>query len=62
MPGHELQLAPGGSLVATGASAVDGRVFNLNGNNQTVCAMSGTGGVIALGSGTLAVAERQTKG
>jgi outer membrane autotransporter protein len=32
---------------------VNGGIFNLNGNTQTVGALSGTGGTIALGAGTL---------
>ena len=52
-----LQLGAGASLAATGALTVNGGVFNLNGNNQTVGALAGTGGAIALGSGTLTAGD-----
>ena len=52
-----LQLAPGASLAAVGALAVNGGTFDLNGNNQTVGALSGTGGAIALGSGMLTAGD-----
>jgi len=48
-----LQLGTGGSLAPTGALTVNGGTFNLNGNNQTVGALSGTGGILALGNGAL---------
>jgi outer membrane autotransporter protein len=48
-----LQLGLGASLAAGGALTVNGGTFNLNGNGQTVGALSGTGGTIALGTGTL---------
>ena len=48
-----LRLGSGGSLAPTGALTVNGGTFDLNGNNQTVGALSGTGGVLALGAGTL---------
>jgi outer membrane autotransporter protein len=48
-----LQLGLGASLFAGGALTVNGGIFNLNGNTQTVGALSGTGGTIALGAGTL---------
>src|SRR5262249_58268844 len=41
-----LTLAPGASLAAGGALAINGGTFNLNGNNQTVGALSGTSGVL----------------
>ena len=50
-----LTLGTGGSLAATGALTVNGGAFNLNNNSQTVGSLSGTGGAIALGSGTLTV-------
>ncbi len=52
-----LQLGAGASLAATGALTVNGGVFNLNNNNQTVAALSGTGGAIMLGSGTLTAGD-----
>ncbi|MDP1961525.1 MAG: autotransporter domain-containing protein [Reyranella sp.] len=49
-----LQLAPGASLSPIGALVVNaGGAFDLNGNNLTVSALSGTGGTISLGSGNL---------
>jgi autotransporter-associated beta strand protein len=48
-----LQLGTGGSLASTGALTVNGGTFDLNGNVQTVGALSGSGGAITLGSGTL---------
>jgi T5SS/PEP-CTERM-associated repeat protein/autotransporter-associated beta strand protein len=48
-----LQLGLGASLFAGGALTVNGGIFNLNGNTQTVGTLSGTGGTIALGAGTL---------
>ena len=48
-----LKLGAGGSLAATGALAVNGGTFDLDGHNQTVGALSGSGGAILLGSGTL---------
>jgi autotransporter-associated beta strand protein len=42
-----------GSLAAGVALAVNGGTFNLNGYNQTVGALSGTGGIISLGANTL---------
>ena len=48
-----LQLGLGASLFAGGALTVNGGILNLNGNTQTVGALSGTGGTIALGAGTL---------
>jgi autotransporter-associated beta strand protein len=51
--GGTLRLGSGGSLASTGALAVNGGTFDLNGHSQTVGALSGTGGFIALGTGTL---------
>jgi fibronectin-binding autotransporter adhesin len=48
-----LQLRLGASLTPAGALTVNGGTFNLNGNIQTVGALSGMGGTIALGSGML---------
>ncbi|WP_295132265.1 autotransporter domain-containing protein [uncultured Reyranella sp.] len=48
-----LRLGAGASLPSTGALTVNGGVFDLNGNSLTVGALSGAGGTIALGSGTL---------
>ena len=48
-----LRLGSGGSLAPTGALIVNGGTFDLNGNNQTVGALSGAGGTLALGSGIL---------
>jgi outer membrane autotransporter protein len=48
-----LRLGSGGSLAPTGALTVNGGTFDLNSNNQTVGALSGTGGILALGNGTL---------
>ncbi len=45
-----LQLGTGGSLASTGAVAVNGGTFDLNGQSQTVGALSGTGGTVALGN------------
>ena len=55
-----LQLEPGGSLASTGPLTVNGGSFDLNGNSQTVGSLSGTGGTIALGSGTLTVRQSIT--
>ncbi len=51
--GGTLRLGSGGSLAPTGALTVNGGTFDLNGNNQTVGALSGTGGILALGNGVL---------
>jgi fibronectin-binding autotransporter adhesin len=48
-----LQLGTGGALAAKGALTITGGTFNLDGNSQTVGALSGSGGTIALGGGTL---------
>jgi uncharacterized protein with beta-barrel porin domain len=50
-----LRLGAGGSLAATGALAVNGGSFDLNGHAQTIGALSGTGGSVTLGTGTLTV-------
>ena len=55
-----LQLGADASLAAAGALTVNGGIFNLNNNNQTVGALSGTGGAIALGSGTLTAGDGNT--
>src|SRR5207302_3186612 len=47
----------GGRLGAAGAATVNGGIFNLNGNNHTVGALSGSGGTIALGASALTVNE-----
>ncbi|MGA8819961.1 MAG: autotransporter-associated beta strand repeat-containing protein, partial [Xanthobacteraceae bacterium] len=48
-----LQLGDGGSLGFGGALNINGGTFDLNGHNQTVGDLSGTGGMLTLGSGTL---------
>jgi outer membrane autotransporter protein len=55
-----LQLGTGGSLAPTGALTVNGGTFNLNGNNQAVGALSGTGGILALGNGALTTDSAST--
>jgi outer membrane autotransporter protein len=45
----------GGSLAATGALTVNGGTFDLNGFDQTVGSLGGSGGIVSLGSGTLTV-------
>jgi fibronectin-binding autotransporter adhesin len=50
-----LQIGSGGSLLATGTLLMNGGTFDLNGNNVSVANLSGTGGTIALGAGTLSV-------
>src|SRR5260370_35798054 len=52
-----LQLGAGGSLAAAGALTVNGGTFDLNGHNQTVGALSGSGGTIALGAGPLTAGD-----
>ncbi|WP_296347944.1 autotransporter-associated beta strand repeat-containing protein [Reyranella sp.] len=49
--GGTLQLGAGGSLASSGAMTVNGGTFDLNGNAQTIAALSGTGGAVALGDG-----------
>ena len=48
-----LQLGAGGSLLPTGSLTVNGGIFSLNGQNQTVGALSGSGGAINLTNATL---------
>jgi len=48
-----LQLGSGGGLPTDGNITVDGGLLDLAGYNQTIGALSGTGGFIALGSDTL---------
>jgi autotransporter-associated beta strand protein len=55
--GGTLRLGMGGSLASGGALAVNGGTFDLNGHNQTVSALSGTGGSIALGAGILTAGD-----
>ena len=50
-----LQIGSGGSLATSGALTMNGGTFDLNGNNVSVTNLSGTGGSIALGAGTLSV-------
>lgn len=51
-----LRLGANSSLAPTGGLTVNtGGTFDLNGNNLTVAALSGTGGEIALGASTLTV-------
>jgi len=53
-----LQLAPGASLPTTGPLTVNGGTLDFNGNNVTIGSLSGLGGTIALGAGTLTVADQ----
>jgi autotransporter-associated beta strand protein len=53
-----LQLGAGGSLASTGALTISGGTFDLNGQTQTVGALSGAGGAITLGSGSLSTNSR----
>ncbi|MCA0248161.1 MAG: autotransporter-associated beta strand repeat-containing protein [Proteobacteria bacterium] len=53
--GGVLQLGAGGSLAATSTLTVNGGTFDLNGNTQTIAALAGTGGAVALGNGALTV-------
>ena len=53
-----LQVAPGASLPTTGPLTVNGGTLDFNGNNATIGSLSGVGGTIALGTGTLTVAEQ----
>ena len=50
-----LQLGAGGSLASTGVLLMTGGTFDLNGNDQTLAGLSGSGGAITLGSGDLTV-------
>ncbi|MBW8853199.1 MAG: autotransporter-associated beta strand repeat-containing protein, partial [Bradyrhizobium sp.] len=51
--GGVFQLGAGGSLAANGAVTVNGGTFDLNGHAQKVGALSGSGGSITLGAGSL---------
>ena len=53
-----LQLAPGASLPTSGPLTINGGTLDFNGNNATIGSLSGVGGTIALGAGTLTVAEQ----
>jgi autotransporter-associated beta strand protein len=53
--GGTLRLGTGATLSTNGSLTVNAGTFDLNGNNQTVSALAGTGGTVALGSGTLTV-------
>ena len=55
-----LRLGTNGSLATTGALAVNGGTFDLNDKTQTVGALTGTGGTIALGSGALTAGDGST--
>jgi autotransporter-associated beta strand protein len=48
-----LQLGANGTLLSTGAVAVNGGTFDVHGFTQTIGNLSGTGGFLALGGGTL---------
>ena len=50
-----LRLGAGISLSSLGNLTVNAGTFDLNGNSQTVGALAGTGGTVALGNGTLTV-------
>jgi fibronectin-binding autotransporter adhesin len=51
--GGVLRLGSGGSIASNGNLTITGGTFDLNGQTQTVGALSGTGGIITLGSGAL---------
>jgi autotransporter-associated beta strand protein len=53
-----LLLGAGASLPTTGPLTVNGGSLDFNGNNVTIGSLSGLGGTIALGAGTLTVAEQ----
>ena len=55
-----LELVSGGSLTSTGNLIVNGGTFNLNGLNQTVGDLSGTGGTITLGTNDLTAGTGNT--
>ena len=55
-----LQLGAGGSLASTTALIVNGGTFDLENGGQTVGSLSGTGGAITLGNGTLTVKQSIT--
>ena len=48
-----LNLAAGASLPPVGTVVVNGGTFNLNGVSQAIAVLSGSGGEVALGTGTL---------
>ena len=48
-----VQMGTGGSLASTSTLVVNGGTFDLNGQTQTFSALSGTGGFITLGAGSL---------
>ena len=52
-----LRLAAGASLPMLGALTVNGGTFDFNGNDVSVGALSGLGGTISMGSGSLTVTE-----
>lgn len=53
--GGTLRLAPGASLASSAFMNISGGTFDLNGNSQTINYLSGIGGSIALGGGSLAI-------
>lgn len=53
--GGTLQMAAGAALAPNGALTINSGTFDLNNNNMTIGPLSGTGGTLALGSGTLTV-------
>jgi autotransporter-associated beta strand protein len=56
-----LQLGASNALLTTGALTVNGGTFDLNGNNQTVGALSGSGGTILLtGASVLTAGDAST--
>jgi autotransporter-associated beta strand protein len=55
-----LQLGAAGSLASGGNLTVNGGTFDLNGHDQTVGDLSGTGGAIALGSDVLTAGTAKT--
>jgi autotransporter-associated beta strand protein len=52
-----LRLATGASLSPIGALTVNGGTFDFNGNTVTVGSLSGLGGTISMGTGSLVVTE-----
>src|SRR5205085_12509511 len=48
-----LQLAPGASLPVAGALVVNGGTVDFNSNNVSLGSLSGAGGTLSLGSGTM---------
>ncbi len=51
--GGTLQLGAGGSLSGSGTLAINGGSFDLSGHSETFTNLSGTGGALLLGAGTL---------